>query len=354
MDYAFSLKKSTQRARSRWAVLCMAIATTFSGLMLNPKVALAKGEVFGQPIQFSPTNVGASAIIYDGTYLWTANNTYTDGLGSPSAVSRTLYLAEGNVKVVTFPLALEAKGPIGLAVVGNNIWTANASTNNLSKINRDTGVNQTIALPPGADNPSGITFDGAFLWVANLGKIGATKVVSRVSPETGIGENFALPMGVLSPKGIVFSAGSIWVIDYDSSILTQISPMIGKMIKHALGANVKGSTAIAAGGDYLVIANGFSNNVTRVKLVADSFNSAQNFALPPGAAYPVAVTFFGDSIWTTNTQSTNISRINWETGIGENIPQPAGVLQPFGLAPAQKQLFILGTKNDTLIPLLDF
>ncbi len=56
-------------------------------------------------------------------------------------------------------------GPIGVAFDGANIWVANLSSNNVTKLRASDGT--TLGTFAVGTSPHGVAFDGANIWVAN-------------------------------------------------------------------------------------------------------------------------------------------------------------------------------------------
>jgi streptogramin lyase len=61
---------------------------------------------------------------------------------------------------------------------GTSIWTLNAGTNTVSRLDPVTQASITYTLPGGAAKAELVVFDGTDFWTANSG----TDNVSRVSP----------------------------------------------------------------------------------------------------------------------------------------------------------------------------
>ena len=70
-----------------------------------------------------------------------------------------------------------ATSPYGIAFDGTNIWTANNSTSNVTRINPGTGAGVNFALPAGATGPIGIGFDGTNIWSADTTTANVTRLV---------------------------------------------------------------------------------------------------------------------------------------------------------------------------------
>src|SRR5437016_1620158 len=120
-----------RRSRSLKSVLLFGVV---AGLMLP---ASSKA----QDAEFAPTQLAASGVV-SGTYF----NPLQVGLLSWYQASQPTSFAVG-------------KSPYGVAFDGANIWVANQSSNNVTKLRASDGVVLgTFAVGSG---PSGVAFDGA-------------------------------------------------------------------------------------------------------------------------------------------------------------------------------------------------
>jgi streptogramin lyase len=64
-----------------------------------------------------------------------------------------------------------------VAFDGTNIWTANQTTSNVTRINPTTGGGTNVVLPAGATVPHWIAFDGTNMWTANFSSANVSKLV---------------------------------------------------------------------------------------------------------------------------------------------------------------------------------
>ena len=80
---------------------------------------------------------------------------------------------------------------------------------------------ETIELPGGSSGPSGVAFDGRYVWTTNQN----TNDVSRIDPASGLGTNFAFNGSY--PTAIAFDGTSIWATGFFTNSVSRIDPASG-------------------------------------------------------------------------------------------------------------------------------
>jgi DNA-binding beta-propeller fold protein YncE len=136
-------------------ILSFCLDGTRSNITMQPPVAATQTTDFA--VGRSP-----SAILFDGTNIWVANQ-LSDNLMKLSA-------SDGS-NLGTFPTGTR---PVALAFDGANIWVANKFSNNVMKVRASDGVLlETIKV---GRAPEALLFDGSSVWVANGGDNTVTKL----------------------------------------------------------------------------------------------------------------------------------------------------------------------------------
>src|SRR6516225_10011396 len=105
-------------------------------------------------------------------------------------------------------------------------------------------ANQTASFAVGFQ-PFALAFDGANIWVANLGSHSVTKV--RASDGATLGT-----FGVEGPLGVAFDGGNVWVTNSSINAVTKLRASDGKTL----------GTFEAGGGPYNVAFDGANSWVT--------------------------------------------------------------------------------------------
>ena len=104
--------------------------------------------------------------------------------------------------------------PIGVAFDGANIWVANLSDHNVTKLRASDGANLgSFAV---STYPDAVAFDGANIWVANYSSNNVTKL--RASDGANLG-TFAVGS---QPYGVAFDGANIWVANGASNTVSKL------------------------------------------------------------------------------------------------------------------------------------
>ena len=191
--------------------------------------------------------------------------------------------------------------PWGLTFDGFNIWTANTGNGagtSISKINPNTGAHTEF---PGFIQPSGIIFDGSFLWVTKLGPQEITKVDLNGNPL------LSLPTG-MAPQIPTYDGVNIWVPNLSSNSITVIrvrdtqgNPLAAPFVLATLTGNGLDSPREAAfDGQRIMVTNLSGDSVSLWK--AADLTPLGSFTGAPGAN---GVCSDGINFWITlNTDSS--------------------------------------------------
>jgi outer membrane lipoprotein-sorting protein len=142
--------------------------------------------------------------------------------------------------------------------------------------------------------PSAIAFDGANIWVTNLGNATVTKM--RVSDGTILG---SYPSGA-SPYGIAFDGANIWITHNIDSTVTKLRASDGVTIGTY---NVTNPWGIAFDGANMWVTSTSNNTVTKLRASDGLLQGVYATGLTP-----LHITFDGSSIWVVNSDSKNITK----------------------------------------------
>jgi hypothetical protein len=143
---------------------------------------------------------GAGA--FDGANIWVANQ---------SSNNVTKLRASDGVVLGTFPVGAN---PTGVAFDGINIWVANQISNNVTKLRASDGtVLGTFSVGLG---PTGVAFDGINVWVTNRGSNNVTKL--QASDGTVLG-TFSVGLG---PTGVAFDGVNVWVTNLGANTVSKL------------------------------------------------------------------------------------------------------------------------------------
>src|SRR5450432_878233 len=115
------------------------------------------------------------------------------------------------VSIQTFPLA---DNPLGLAFDGANIWVALPLTNSVAKLQASDGT--ILGTFPAGESPRHLVFDGANIWVTDSGHDSVTELRANDGALLG-----TFHVGG-SPTGITFDGANIWVTNQEEDTVTKL------------------------------------------------------------------------------------------------------------------------------------
>ncbi|MGB5014813.1 MAG: hypothetical protein WBO68_12370 [Pyrinomonadaceae bacterium] len=259
-------------------------ADTFPNNQNLSRLGQLRWDLLGQRV---PVGTNPFGVAFDGTNIWVANVTTNN-------VSK-IRASDGTV-VATYGVG---NAPFGILFDGTNIWTANYNGHNVTKLRASDGANLgTFGV---GSFPVAVTFDGSNVWVANYISNNVTKL--RASDGANLGT-----FGTGSnPQGIAFDGTSIWVTNFNGSNVTKLLASTGaNQGTFAVGTKPRG---IAYDGANIWVANYDSHNVT--KLRASDGSLLGTFA---AGLNPYMIAFDGTNIWATNQIVNTVSKLRLSDG----------------------------------------
>ncbi len=240
------------------------------------------------PVDMGVTTLGANLgpfqVKSDGEDLWVANS-----IGSVSRVRAS----DGKLRETW-----TAGGAFGVLVAMGRVFVSGGgSPGKLYRIDpsQPAGAATTVATNLG-DQAFGIAFDGGRIWTANFHNISiVTPTLSLPYTVTTIATGFA------DPTGILYDGASVWVADLGASTLVKLN---------AAGAVVQTIT-VGSSPEYPVfdganiwVPNGGSNSVSVVRA---STGAVLAVLTGNGLLAPYASAFDGQRVLVTNTNGTSVS-----------------------------------------------
>jgi outer membrane lipoprotein-sorting protein len=151
--------------------------------------------------------------------------------------------------------------------------------------------------------PRGVAFDGANMWIVNLGSNNVTKI--RVSDGANLG---AFPVGIFT-IGIAFDGANMWISDATGNILTKLRASDGAN----LGAFPAGNSpvSVAFDGTNIWAVNSLPSGATVTKLRAVDGAILGAFAV---GSNPEGIAFDGANMWVVNRSSNNVTKLRASDG----------------------------------------
>ncbi|MCE9586470.1 hypothetical protein K8R04_04100 [Candidatus Uhrbacteria bacterium] len=189
-------------------------------------------------------------------------------------------------------------GPTGIAFDGAYIWNANSTGNTVSKI--DPFFNSVVATLPVGTSPQGVAFDGQYLWVVNNSSSNVSKVdvtTNTVVATTTVGT---------SPFGIAVAGNFVWVSNIADGTVSKINSLTG--VVAATVTVGSGPRMVAYDGEYVWVANAASDNVSKI----DPGPATVVATIPVGDG-PFGVVYDGSHVWVSNAISEDVSKIDVTT-----------------------------------------
>ena len=183
-------------------------------------------------------------------------------------------------------------GPEALAFDGANIWVANLGSNTVSVLRASDGFH--VMTPTVGSGPAGLAFDGVNMWVAN--RDSNTVSVLRASD----GFHVMTPTVGPSPVGLAFDGANMWVANYGSST---VSVLRASNFTHVITPTVGAAPfALAFDGANVWVANFGSNTVSVLR--AGDFT---HVITPTVGSMPDGLAFDGAKMWVANLGSNTVN-----------------------------------------------
>jgi YVTN family beta-propeller protein len=202
---------------------------------------------------FLPLAAHPEGILFDGKYIWIANN----GAGV-NTVSK--FDAVGRTFIANYPVG---NAPDGLSFDGTYVWVTNSYSNNVMKLDRETG--EIVRTYPTGTYPLSIIAVGADMWIGN-GAVDAGLPPLAAASVTELRVNGGVNLGTFAAgnavRGLAYDGSSIWACNSLSDSFTRIRASDG----YPLGSYPTGRAprGIAFDGVRMWIANSADSFLTVV------------------------------------------------------------------------------------------
>lgn len=151
-------------------------------------------------------------------------------------------------------------------------------------------------------NAQNVAFDGANIWVVNVGDNTVTKLAAATGQLIG---TYAVGS---QPLGIAFDGTNMWVVNSFSGSVTKLQANTGVVVgTYAVGGFPDG---ITFDGTNIWVANGSSGNVT--ELLASTGATVNTYS--SGGTSPADIIFDGANIWVANRTDGTVAKLSGSTG----------------------------------------
>jgi len=188
--------------------------------------------------------------------------------------------------------------PTGLTFDGKFLWLAEANTDKIYKINPKDGNVISGFESPGF-HPEGLAWDGKYLWHVDA----VEKYLYCLEPTNGTAIK-VLESNAPNPRDIAWDGSNIWMIDHKSDAVLKVSPVDGMMIQ-TFPSPAGEPTGIAFDGKYLWIAD---RGTDRIYLV----NPSDGLCLSSIRSYgpfPYGLAWADNFLWCVDYENKEIYQI---------------------------------------------
>ncbi|MFC1481211.1 T9SS type A sorting domain-containing protein [Candidatus Neomarinimicrobiota bacterium] len=144
-------------------------------------------------------------------------------VGSSEVAEANLTLARlDSIQQITGPVDL----PSGVAWDGEYLWVSGQGSPYIFKLDTAGAVVDTIAAP--GENHKGLAWDGSYLWHAT----DYQDKIFKIDPLEGTTvDSFISPCGGICPSGLAFDGEHLWVSSYLATTICQLDTINGNILK---------------------------------------------------------------------------------------------------------------------------
>ncbi|MFQ6070934.1 MAG: transglutaminase domain-containing protein [Candidatus Aminicenantales bacterium] len=188
--------------------------------------------------------------------------------------------------------------PTGMTFDGKNLWLADSFTDRIYKIDPESGKVLKSFESPGF-RPQGLAWDGKYLWHID----GGEKYMYRLDPETGRALS-VLESNSSYPRDLAWDGEYVWIADYRKDILLKVSPQDGMMVQN-FPSPASEPAGLAFDGRYLWVADRAEDRIYLVNpadgLTVSSFRSYGPF--------PYGLAWGDDVLWNVDYENDEIYKV---------------------------------------------
>jgi streptogramin lyase len=216
--------------------------------------------------------------------------------------------------------ALEFDSPSGLAFGGGHLWVTNEAGNSVSEINPTSGswIATITSARYGFRQPTAITRDGAYLFVANAaGSVSELRASDGAFIRTISGSryHFADPVAIEAVGSLVFvlNAGRPNATNTSMGSITEIRVRSGSLVRTVSGISFAFAdpTALAVSGTVVFVADKGDNSVTEVRIASGRLIRV---VAQQGLNAPDGIAIENGNVWVADSGSNAATEIDPATG----------------------------------------
>ncbi|MBI4337693.1 MAG: hypothetical protein HY683_07715 [Chloroflexi bacterium] len=249
------------------------------------------------PVDSLPLNKWSHvAMVYDGTRL----QIYIDGRGVPAVAA-----ALGPVSNGTFPVYV---GRNDSDTQSPGTFYGYIDDMKLYSGARQISLPPTPPTPPPASqtipvdtNPTGLAFDGTYVWVGFV----SARVLKKVDPVTGEVRTATSDLGGMTGGNMLFDGSSLWVGVQNADRVVRINPSNGGVqCSTPVGS---GPMVLAFDGTNVWVGETGLGAVDAIVKIGANCGVLQRFSTPDG---PLNAAFDGQHLWVSYSDSNLVQRMD--------------------------------------------
>ena len=193
------------------------------------------------------------------------------------------------------------ENPRGIAFDGAHIWVACRHANSVQEFNvSDCRLLRTITDPVNLASPENLVFDGQNIWVSNSSVNRGMLTRVRTSDGAMLG-TYAVGSG---PYGMVFDGASIWVANYKSNDLSKVNASTGLVTNNIRLERCHLPSALGFDGSHIWV------NCGRDKAVEELDLNGAPLRTVGVDSNPYNFTFDGANMWVVNVTGNSVTKIS--------------------------------------------
>jgi transglutaminase-like putative cysteine protease/streptogramin lyase len=207
-------------------------------------------------------------------------------------------LSWGKVGDIQKTIKTPGSCPTGLTFDGAYLWLADGHTDKIYKIDPETGKVVSSFESPG-HHPEGLAWDGKYLWHIDSGE----KLLYKLDPATGTALSI-LESNSTNPRDLTWDGEYLWIADFKSDTLLKVSPVDGMMVQ-TFPSPAGEPAGLAFDGKYLWVSD---RGADRIYLV-DPMDGLCLSSLRSYGPFPYGLAWGKDSLWNVDYENNEIYKI---------------------------------------------
>jgi transglutaminase-like putative cysteine protease len=160
------------------------------------------------------------------------------------------------------------------------------------------------SFPSPASCPTGLTFDGKYLWNCDR----KTDMIYKIDPSNGkVVDSLSSPGYI--PVGLTWDGKYLWCTDAEENLIFEIDPKTGMALK-TLSSPTKAPDGIAWDGEHLWVVDAGSKQIQQIS----TDDGTTIISIPSPSSYPCGLAFDGKYLWVSDRISNMIYMITPDKG----------------------------------------